>query len=79
LLAAGAQLEAADEEEQTPLLLAVSFGHADVVQLLLSEGADPAKRDKMGRTGWCMLRSGSDYGVDAVAAAECGSLYGTSV
>ena len=53
LLAAGARLEAEDDEGQTPLLSAVSFGHSDVVELLLAEGADPAKGDRMGRTGKC--------------------------
>ena len=37
LLAAGARLEAEDDEGQTPLLSAVSFGHSDVVELLLAE------------------------------------------
>ena len=37
LLVAGARLEAEDDEGQTPLLSAVSFGHSDVVELLLAE------------------------------------------
>jgi hypothetical protein len=37
LLAAGARLEGEDDEGQTPLLSAVSFGHSDVVELLLAE------------------------------------------
>jgi len=43
LLAHGADVDALDTDDLTPLLLAVTAGHAAVVQVLLSGGADPRK------------------------------------
>ncbi len=62
LLAAGACLEARDDEEQTPLLSAASFGHVDVVQLLLAEGGEAAMKDKFGRTGAAAVCGSGDVG-----------------
>lgn len=40
LLAGGANVEVADEQGMTPLLLAIKQGRRDVVELLLAHGAD---------------------------------------
>jgi ankyrin repeat protein len=78
LLAAGARLDAEDDEGQTPLLSAVSFGHSDVVELLLAEGADPAKRDKMGRTGECSSHRGVNMNHnDICRVQDCIALHQT--
>ena len=44
------RLDDAGEDGRTPLMLAASEGGADMVALLLELGADPAKRDREGRT-----------------------------
>lgn len=44
------RLDAAGPEGSTPLMLAASEGKAEMVALLLEAGADPAKRDREGRT-----------------------------
>ena len=51
LLAAGAEVNAADKDERTPLLLAVkSRQRLGVIRLLLDAGADVASRDMEGNT-----------------------------
>lgn len=51
LLDAGAPVNAADSYQGwTALHLAAALGRADVVELLLERGADPALRDRRGRT-----------------------------
>jgi len=44
LLAAGADIEAADDYKYTPLMRSAMNGHAGVVKLLLAHGADPRKK-----------------------------------
>ncbi len=46
---AGALLEAADDNQQTALLLAAGNGHVDAVACLLENGADGAARDAEGQ------------------------------
>lgn len=50
LLVRGAQVEAADNRGRTPLMIAAERGHAEVIRLLLAHGANPARRDKQGKT-----------------------------
>lgn len=52
LLAQGAHPDARDEEQRTPLMLAVAEGHRELVQVLLDAGADPNLRDL---DGWSAL------------------------
>lgn len=49
-VSSGVLVSVADYEQRTPLHLACSHGHADVVDFLLLNGADPLVRDKAGRT-----------------------------
>jgi ankyrin repeat protein len=55
LLALGADLEAKDEEDLTPLYCAISFGHMRTVEFLLSVGACPRIRNKYFKTGESVL------------------------
>jgi ankyrin repeat protein len=52
LLAQGANPDARDEEQRTPLMLAVADGHGEMVRALLEGGADPNLRDQ---DGWSAL------------------------
>ena len=58
LLDAGANLEARDQEGETPLSRAASFGQTETFQLLLEKGARIDVRDKRGMT-------------PLIAAADC--------
>ena len=40
LIEKGASVNASSKSSQTPLLIAVSYGHLDCVKLLLENGAD---------------------------------------
>ena len=48
LLANGADVNGTTGGGQTPLILAVIFGHTHLVQLLMKAGADPQLRDNLG-------------------------------
>jgi ankyrin repeat protein len=50
LLDSGADLEARDEEGETPLIRAASYGQTDIFRLLLQRGANLNARDKNGMT-----------------------------
>jgi len=52
LLAQGASPDGRDEEQRTPLMLAVGEGHRTLVRVLLEAGADPNLRDL---DGWSAL------------------------
>lgn len=48
LLAEGADVNETTSGGQTPLILAVIFGHTHIVQQLIEAGADPQQRDNLG-------------------------------
>lgn len=48
LLAQGADVNESTSGGQTPLILAVIFGHTHIVQQLVQAGADPEQRDNLG-------------------------------
>jgi hypothetical protein len=48
LLAEGADVNETTSGGQTPLILAVIFGHTHIVQQLIQAGADPQQRDNLG-------------------------------
>lgn len=50
LLEHHAYIDAESPNRSTPLMLAAMYGHADVVRLLLEEGADPSLRNEQGLT-----------------------------
>jgi len=50
LIEAGANIEARDEDGETPLHSAARRGNHAVMQALIKAGADPAARDEDGRT-----------------------------
>ena len=48
LIASGADVNESTGGGQTPLILAVIFGHTNIVQQLIQAGADPHQRDNLG-------------------------------
>ena len=50
LIAYGATVDWQDDEQVTPLILAASRNHPDIVTLLLRNGAHLAIQDQWGRT-----------------------------
>lgn len=50
LIASGADVNAVTQKGETPLMLAATNGKADVVELLLQQGADKQKKDNSGKT-----------------------------
>ena len=48
LLANGADVNERTSGGQTPLILAVIFGHTELVRVLVKAGADPELRDNLG-------------------------------
>lgn len=57
LLDAGARTEIPDDDGATPLIAAALTGHADVLELLLSHGANANAHDKKGQTALDAARS----------------------
>jgi hypothetical protein len=58
LLEAGADLEVADQDGKTPLILAATGGDPTTVSLLLEQGADRQAKDNNGLTAldWAQKR-----------------------
>jgi ankyrin repeat protein len=79
LVAAKANVEAADPNGITPLMMAITNGHVDVARFLLDAGANPQTADWWGRTPlWAavevrnldMRPSATDNGIDRDAALQ---------
>jgi ankyrin repeat protein len=49
LLDAGARIDDRDARGRTALMIAAEGGHAEIANLLLARGADPALKDKAGK------------------------------
>jgi Ankyrin repeats (3 copies) len=62
LLANGADVNETTSGGQTPLILAVIFGHTNIVELLVRAGADPELRDNLGLNAieWASRRGSTD-------------------
>ena len=50
LIEEGANVDARDENKDTPLFIAVGQGHKDIAELLILKGANVNAVDKKGRT-----------------------------
>ena len=50
LCAHGAELDARDDDQWTPLIFAVYAGSTKICEMLLALGADPSLKDKKGKT-----------------------------
>mmetsp|Transcript_38823 Transcript_38823/g.63859 ORF Transcript_38823/g.63859 Transcript_38823/m.63859 type:complete len:206 (+) Transcript_38823:123-740(+) len=66
LISAGANIEARDHEQATPLLLAAFDGHEAVMQVLLAAGADKEARETH---QWNALHVAANQGHEAVVRA----------
>jgi ankyrin repeat protein len=62
LLANGADVNETTSGGQTPLILAVIFGHTNLVKLLMRAGADPQLRDNLGLNAieWAQRRGSTE-------------------
>lgn len=67
LLEYGADVNAKDKKDFTPLHLAVGEGYVDVVELLLEHGADVNAKDFKGNTAY-------DYALEDDDLQDCRSL-----
>lgn len=59
LLGSGTDVDAADQEGYTPLMLSAFNGHSEIVLELLSRGAAVDKRDRIGRTALLYASTGA--------------------
>jgi len=64
LIAAGADVNAKDEDGNTALMIATSRGHVRTVELLIEAGADVNAKDKNGRTALMIAVDMPDYSTD---------------
>ena len=63
LLDKGADVNAKDDKERTPLMSAAYRGYLEVVKLLLEKGADVKAKDKGGLTALMFAASGENLKV----------------
>ncbi|QCB45579.1 hypothetical protein E5678_05800 [Hydrogenophaga sp. PAMC20947] len=70
LLEHHAYIDAESPNKSTPLMMAAKYGHADLVALLLEEGADPMLRNEQGLTAVDFARqAGRSEQANLIAAA----------
>ncbi|TWU59196.1 Glucans biosynthesis protein C [Rubripirellula tenax] len=55
LLSDGVEVDLANQNRTTPLMMAVMFGQAEAAKLLVGRGADPSKRNEFGSSASDML------------------------
>ena len=63
LIDAGAKVNHTQSNGETPLIMAAGYGYADIVQILLDKGADPAMKNAAGNTAL-------DFAVTGVADVD---------
>lgn len=64
LVSSGCDINAVDDDEQTPLHKSAMFGHTEAVKLLISKGANVNQIDNNGNTPLhVVIMSGGDYGI----------------
>jgi uncharacterized protein len=69
LLENHAYIDAESPNRTTPLMMAARYGHADVIKLLLEEGADPKLRNEQGLTAVDFARgAGRNDQADLIAS-----------
>lgn len=78
LLEHHAYIDAESPNRSTPLMLAAMYGHADVVRLLLEEGADPSLRNEQGLTAVDFARRAERGDLADLIAARMRSGRGTT-
>ncbi len=66
LLAGGADVNAKDSGDDTPLMFAAGNAHTDIVKLLLAHGADVNARDKKGWTALLQAAVGGNPEVNTL-------------
>ena len=54
----GAEVNAKDERDSTPLLEAARYGHEDIARVLIAAGADVKAKDKDGKTALMLAVQG---------------------
>ena len=77
LLEHHAYIDAESPNRSTPLMLAAMYGHADVVRLLLEEGADPSLRNEQGLTAVDFARRADRDDLANLIAARMRSMRST--
>jgi len=66
LCAHGAELDARDKYQRTPLMWAAEGGYTKICEMLLALGADPSLKNKDGKTALDRARDGNE--------SECAAL-----
>ena len=69
-IAAGASLEARDNENMTALMRAAEKGYSDIVRILIDAGADISAKDQFGRTAFFNAADKNHVGIVEMLIAK---------